>query len=356
MNGNVYSAATGAQALNGGMVIIEGTLTALGTPFVRVASAGLFADMAITDGVSNGGYTKFIQSPSYVWARSVSNAANVCQIGATPYPTVKAALDSVANGGTATVTMTANSNETTPIVISGKTINLQMGSYNIDLQDNTVGGLLTVENGGKLIQSGTGKFNITGGESGIFARGVNTVVTIRGDVTGKQGVSVVDSAKITVIGDVEATGIDNTGVYALNDAVVTVTGNVTAIQTDGVGANADNGAKITITGSVEANDTGVRAYDGGKVTVESPAGGAATVTATDGTGAYATGKDANGNGVEIMITGNVTGLWNGIGVEYDAKITVTGNVTGADPSIDGMSMQRIERMCRSWTLKSSTSS
>jgi uncharacterized repeat protein (TIGR02543 family) len=230
--------------------------------------------------------------PTYTETGLTLTVAAACQIGATKYPTLDAALKAVSNGDT--IKLLNNITHTSPIEVDSKTITFELGDYDllVDTSDDfykSTHCVLTVKNGGKveLTGTGTGKFNIKSSSHGygIWVFGANSEVTvnnvdvtgesatgvyakngnvvINGDITaGHRGVStaVVEGTSVTVNGNITVLGIapGGNGIYADEKTTVYVTGDVTGQGTDYVGVYAGGGT-IEVGGDVVSSGIGAKA-------------------------------------------------------------------------------------------------
>ncbi len=290
-------------------------VTATNTPATGSGSTAVGSMTPITDGIYDlvliaaGTGDATGQSLKLTLPVTVNaDAANVCKIGTTGYASLGEALTAVKSGET--IKLLKNINHTDPIEVDGKTINFDLGNYDLLLDTSTNSiftSALKVVNGGKvnLIGTGTGKFNLKGSFGGVSIIGVSEAT----------------------VDNVEVTENDN-GVYmygsgnALDGGKITVRGNITALQGTGVAVNAKDG-KITVGGSITAGITGV--YTAANYGTEIKVGG--SIAVNNLTQYEATGILANPL-TTVTVTGDVTVRGNNCtGVDaYGANVTVGGNM------------------------------
>ncbi len=306
IGGNVTANRVGAMSVAGGQITIGGTLTA--PDYIQ------FNDDAPT---AIGGYLADTTKPGYrtyqhatagtVWIKEESN--HVCEIGSTPYTSLGEALAAVSSGGT--IRLLQDITHTEDIKVENKTINLDLGNYNL-LLDTSAGEsyspALMVINGGKvkLTGTGTGKFHVKAFSTAISAVGVNTEATVHDVAAG-------DGDGVYMVGS---------GVNLESNSIVTVLGSITVGNGNGVSMNAKDG-KVVVHGNITAGRVGVE--------IASNPNTQATVNgnvAVDGDGA--TGLRAYGQ-TAITVTGDVTVRGSDcLGVHaYGSTITVGGNVVSS---------------------------
>ncbi|SHK00454.1 copper amine oxidase N-terminal domain-containing protein [Desulforamulus aeronauticus] len=280
---------------------------------------------------------------------------SVCQIGSTDYATLDRALTEVTTGQTIKLLQTIT--HTSPVVIDGKkiTFNISSGQH-LTIDSSTVvdSTALTVQNSGSVNYTGGGNLNIVGDSCGVHAKAASGVSVTNVTATGESAVGVLavggtgggstiivdsdvhctsaashgavayDGSKITIGGQVECLGGNNTGVFsAYTNSLVQVGGGVTVADTDSTGVNANNGGEVQITGDILAGKKGITVYgmpQSGKVTVYG------NVTAS---GPEAEGISAGGGGT-VTVSGNVTVYdVDSLGVYSNGStVNIGGNVDG----------------------------
>jgi len=297
IKGNVTTTgagSTGALATNGGKVTIDGTLTVpAGATYICVGSVNKTKDdFAAT--TTKAGYLTYTDGTSTVWVKGETPVTNpVCEIGATKYTTLSAALAAHTNGQT--IRLLDNIEHNTGIVINGKTITFDLNGKTLNVSSSSGCGL-EVSNGGIVNQSGSGNFNISSSTStGVYVTGNGSKATVTNATTtvNSAGVSANDGCEVTVLGT--ATG--SYGVYC-SDAKITVenaNGIYFGVYASGSGSHitvrnvnstssgcvvyATGSGEVTVLGDVTASGSGIvgaHAYMGGNITIEG------TLTATGG--------------------------------------------------------------------------
>ncbi|NLT57348.1 MAG: hypothetical protein GXX99_00100, partial [Clostridiales bacterium] len=117
--------------------------------------------------------------------------ALVCQIGATGYTTLGAAITAALNaGGATTITLLQSIDEAAPIAVAEANITFELGSFDLTIDTSATPGstALTVQNGGKVSCSGSGKLHVEGAERGLSAAGGSEIHVSGSVVAGKYGV------------------------------------------------------------------------------------------------------------------------------------------------------------------------
>jgi len=239
---------------------------------------------------------------------------------------------------------------------------------------------LTVLNYGNLTLAGSGAFNLTsvagnglvvqgngratvnnvtaGGSTAVLAEN-STIVVVRGNITGTDtvGLRAANNAVVRVYGNISST---NTAVHTSGAPALFITGNITSHATAvmtlageaviTINGNVSGNAglviidenEVTVYGNVSGgNALAVRASHDASVTIRGAVTGYSGINATESADVYIRGNItttdanpsviANGDGVEIIITGNVSG--RGISVRGGAEVAVYGNVTGVNEAV-----------------------
>lgn len=227
--------------------------------------------------------------------------ANVCKIGSTGYPTLDAALAAVQDGET--ITLLQNIDYADALIIdNGKDFTLDLAGYKLNIENpaqyyyalliddgassstivTVTGGVLTatgdyegvIVEGTSELKLGTGGVvNATGGYDGVAvyntAKATVTTATTTGAYSEEGDASTAATAydsgsEIVVMGDATATGSYSVGVLAISGGKVTVYGNVSAsgdncagvvsgTQIDGVSIT---GSQVIVYGDVTVEGTG----------------------------------------------------------------------------------------------------
>ncbi len=318
-----------------GTVTIDGTVLASDTLYVRFVNGY----RSKNEGVLDGAYLKYMDSEDGEKAGIVrikkKNA--VCTIGAQEFTSLTEALAAARSGET--IKLLQNITYTDSIEVSGKTINFDLGDYNLFLDISSESPnkpALTVEDSGKvnLIGTGTGQFNVKGSStamSAISILGANSAATVNNVEGGRIGVYMygsgpaLDGGSITVNGNIKA----NSGVTVnAKNGQVLVNGNITASST-GVSTWANQDTQVTVNGNITVIDhtpgsepVGIRAYSGNTVEVV----GDVTVNGADCTGVHVSG------GI-IRIDGNVVSSGQGVYCDSRGEVGITGSLTAGTPFI-----------------------
>lgn len=209
--------------------------------------------------------------------------APICQIGSTGYATLGAAItDALNSGGATTITLLQNINEAAPITVDSADITFALDSFDLTIDTSAAPGstALTVQNGGKVSCSGSGKLNVEGSQRGVRAV-AGSEIHISGSVTaGQYGISTSGGSgnpRITVDGNVTATGqgVGASGeveaVSAGGNATVVIGGNVTAnrtVETQVVTGIYSNGSTVTVGRNVTTQGSGLNVQNDGHVTID----------------------------------------------------------------------------------------
>ncbi len=218
----------GAYSFESSEIIIDGTISAANYIKAKYANKTI----ADTDAVSTKAlYRQYSSADAFIWVKE----AEVIEVGNSAE--LFAALGRISNGGI--IKLTASFNCSAGILIDGKSITLNVGTYTLNVS-NTIGPGLEVKNSGQIDLVGTGAFNVesTGtGNTGIY----NGVVARAG-------------SKATVT-NARTTNIFGRGAYAEDPgAVITILGNVESIGDYGYGVQVWNGGYITVNGTITAKD------------------------------------------------------------------------------------------------------
>ena len=253
------------------------------------------------------------------------NQQYVCEIpGVGKFTAFDHAMGTVKSGQT--IRLLADIQQKKPLWVIGKTINLDLGDYNLDLdvRGRNYAFAMEVYNGGKLFLTGTGagQLNITTDDSGLLIYGSGSEVTVNNIKAAISGIDFGDAAsKITVNGDIEVKQAGGGG-YGIKDAFfwesneaspleIVVNGSITA-DLSCVYINVPHAKSLTVSGDLLC--TGVRLP--GFMTSH----GQAMTTVVD-----------------TEIGGNVKSSVTGIEI-YDAKVRIGGNVDASYRTISGGGM------------------
>ncbi len=183
------------------------------------------------------------------------------------------------------------------------------------------------------LQAGEGQtytFNTNGNEFSNLVLGGNGSVVINGDISGTGGYDAlytVDGVGITINGSIDATDMGE-GINANGTSSITVNGDIIAYN-DGV--DADNDTTVIVNGSIFSdNDDGVETDEDTRVFVFGN-----IFAGEDGINAN---SDEGDGASRVTVFGNVfgglDGSADGIDVGYRARVTVCGNVSGTDCSVE----------------------
>ena len=299
----VSGTSTGVQCNQNAVVTVDGSILASADRYISVDTGS----MAKGDGAEGAG-----DDVGYlVYTRNVSNAKvrvkiKVCQIGATEYSTLDAALAHVSNGQT--IRLLRDINHTSPVVVDGKAITFDLNGYTLNV-DVSSGDALTVQGGGVVTLIGQGELNVkatAGFGRGVYATGSGS----RAQVT-----------------NASAQGEQVWGAYATGGSVIDVAGDITVTTQSGWGAMAASGGTVTVGGSVSvagASCGGVSAYSSG-CTIQ--VAGDVTAAGNNNIGAYAEGGTVTVGG-SVSVPAN--GLATGVICNEDASITVEGSISASE--------------------------
>lgn len=220
------SGCIGAYSFESAEIVIDGTIEA--AKYIKVR----YTDKTVTDAdavSTKAGYRQYSAAAAFIWVKE----AVVIEVGNSAQ--LFAALGSIIDGSI--IKLIADFNYSSGILIDGKSITFDLGSYTLNISSITGPGL-EVKNGGQLKLVGTGAFNVestgtgnTGIYNGVVARAGSkaTVTNARTTNTyGRGAYAEDDGAVITVLGNVESTGFYGYGVQVWNGGNITVNGTVTS--------------------------------------------------------------------------------------------------------------------------------
>lgn len=335
IGGNVTANRVGAMIRAGGSITIDGMITA--PAYIQFNdNAPTTIDDYLPE-TTKVGYRTYSDGKSNVWVKGGEASENVCEIGDVQYATLGEALTEVKNGET--IKLLKDTTYTDSIEVSGKTINFDLGDYNLFLDISSESPnkpALTVEGSGKvnLIGTGTGQFNVKGSStamSAISILGANSAATVNNVEGGRIGVYMygsgpaLDGGSITVNGNIKA----NSGVTVnAKNGQVLVNGNITSSST-GVSTWANQDTQVTVNGNITVIDhtpgsepVGIRAYSGNTVEVV----GDVTVNGADCTGVHVSG------GI-IRIDGNLVSSGQGVYCDSRGEVRITRSLTAGTPFI-----------------------
>lgn len=299
ISGNVLANnCIGAHSFESSEIVIDGTITA--AKYIQVK----YADKTIADidaVSSKADYRQYSSADAFVWVKSAIPSDKVCEIGGTQYATLDAALATINEGETKTITLLKNIDYDKGITLINKKITFALNGYTLNVVSSIEGEpALAVFSGGCVYLSGAGALNVTGPARSygvtVASNTTTSVVTVTkatGIGTESKAAHAYNKASLTVLGDVTATGISSFGVHAQTGAVVEVRGNVSAdnqgvcvsdatakvagnVQSngndlignpEGIGVNVYDGV-AEIGGDVTANRVGAMIYAGGSITID----------------------------------------------------------------------------------------
>lgn len=224
-----------------GTVRVDGVITAAGryieiNGVVKDASAGS-QDFVHTK-VGYYTYSELNQTPmvlkgseyafSFVWVKKVTE--KVCEIGSTQYATFAEALAAVTDGQT--IKLLKNINHNAGILIDGKSITFDVGSFVLNVKTN-LGPGLEVRNNGNAALAGSGAFNVETSFSsgrGVLVSGASSATVTNTKSIGTFGYGVYTTEpgdSVTVLGDVVVTSQFGRGVMVWTGGTVTIEGTIT---------------------------------------------------------------------------------------------------------------------------------
>jgi uncharacterized repeat protein (TIGR02543 family) len=345
----------------GGKIIIDGEIQSNkdyirindvvkdGTPESRDAESGLdgyhsYSEANPKPTERNG----TVYATSVVFVKAVAGGM-ACEIDGVQYATLGEALEAVENGGT--IKLLQNITHTDPINVSEKTINFELGDFDLLIDtsaDNLYGTpVLTVEDGGKIVlaDGGTGQFNVKGWTTAaISILGANSEATVHNvELIGNgNGVymygsgDLLDGGAITVKGNIKVEDGNGVTVNAKNGTVV-VDGNIAA-GVIGVETWANFGTLVTVNGNITVVDDtpddinvyevrGIRAYSGTTVKVN----GNVIVERCNSEESTCIGVHAYGG--TIIVDGNVVSSASGAKSNSKGNIKITGSLSAGTPFV-----------------------
>ncbi len=269
VRGNITANGTegslGAFADSLGEITIDGSITA--ATYIKVGDAIKTPDQMVTSPKKEGYKTYYNESyQSTVYVKDTGSPATPeCAIGSIKYATLDAALAAVTNGQT--ITLLENINHNTGIILSNKSITLDLNGHILNVANNTdpdgVG--LTVTNGSVAL-TGSGQFNVSGYYQGVRVEG-NSNVTVTNASGALPATNVnsegafVSGGKLSILGS--TTGSRH-GAYVEVNGEITIGGNAIATAPypyDSFAAEANTGGVISIAGKAEGQDRGIYVYN-----------------------------------------------------------------------------------------------
>ncbi|MGI5838489.1 MAG: immunoglobulin-like domain-containing protein [bacterium] len=241
---------------------------------------------------------------------------DVCEIVETghEYSTLDDALAAVQDEETIRLLESINYN--CGIVIDAEDITFKLDEFTLNVVNNDGPGLRVINGGAVYLDAaGTGAFNVTGKEFGVYVEGgvtgAATATVTAAEATAPEGCAAIadgENAVITVEGDVTANGAGGIGAIGNSSGLVTVKGNV----------NADAG-NVDYEGECEY--AAVAAWDDGEVIVA----GDVTATGEKSIGVLSAGSC-------VTVDGDVAGVLGGAYATASASIEIDGNVRSTDAS------------------------
>lgn len=257
-------------------VTIDGTIS--GTTYIKLDDVAKTAADKTTPSTKTGYHTYIHDNANgthTVWVKDATTPDDVCEIGGTHYATLDAALATINEGETKTITLLKNIDYDKGITLINKKITFVLNGHTLNVVSSIEGEpALAVFSGGCVYLSGAGALNVTGPARGygvtVASNTTTSVVTVTnatGIGTESKAAHAYNKASLTVLGNVTATGISSFGVHAQAGAFVEVQGNVSA-DNQGV-CVASAAAKVV--GNIQSNGNdlignpegiGVNAYDG----------------------------------------------------------------------------------------------
>lgn len=348
----------GGTVLSSGRTALDKTSYTLSRPADPTGGSGTFLGW-YTAADTPYDFTTPVSDDLTLYA--IWESPGVCSITSggttTDYATLDDALAAVKTGESIKLLQDISYNG--GLSVSGKLINFELNGYNLNVS-NTSGTGLEVGSGGGVSVTGSGQFNVTGTDYGVYAHDGGLAAVTSATSTGATGTGAkaASGGQITVNGSVSgASGVFATG----SGSSITVNGGVSGTDENGSGAWAAGGASINISGDVQGGVYGVHAINAGSVI---KVGGSVTATNLSGAGAYAdnggsitvggnsVGTGGSGIGAcalagsSITVTGDVQGVYSGVTVQGNSEVFVGGNVysgqygviarSGGEATIDGI--------------------
>ena len=231
-----------------------------------------------------------------------------------------------------TIHLTATIDYTAGIVVTGKTITVNLDGHNLNVTNDT-DDALEVGSGGVVTIEGSGEFNVTSNAengNGVYATDGGQATITNATATGKWGTAVHarSGGHIRVTGDAVSTGTEGTSVILLNlgtDSAIQVEGDTIATGANSNGIYGEEGI-VQVSGNVSATSFGI-AFNGGVVDVAGDVN-----ISNGGYGVYAD------NGTKIKVGGSIN-VTDGTGVIVltdGSEVSVTGDVTATGTDCIGV--------------------
>jgi hypothetical protein len=240
--------------------------------------------------------------------------ARAAEISVIDAAELTAALSTAGSGDT--IILAANIDYNQGIVIDGKSITFDVGTFALNVVNGSGIGLEVI-NGGSAAVTGTGTFNVTGVGKGVYANGANAMINVTSaTATGDFGFGVhaYDGGHVIINEDAQGDfGATSQG----SGSEVIINGN--AIGTERTGAWSEAGGNIIVKGNATGIIFGADAQGAGStVTVEGNA------TATGST--ISAGVSANAGGMAV-VKGDVTGSTIGAYASGGGNVIIDGIIT-----------------------------
>lgn len=333
-----------ATAKDGGQITIEGAVTASGN-CIGINAGGYQLSWGKSDSAKPG-YLKYSDiGTAVIWIKDATAPSDkVCEINGKQYATLTEALAAVKTNETIKLLKDINYNE--GIIIDGKTITFDVGSFTLNVTSTTSshGIGLEVKNGGNVNLNGSGEFNVThtstSGESiGLLVRGDSTATVTNVKAVAGAGSGVYangNGAIIYVLGNVEATGSSIYGARTWGTVEITIHGSLTAKYYANIGGASKNKAD----GEIDPFYSGYLKYsDSAKpgalwvkdekpsVTVDSVTVSPTTANVQKGKSQQFTATVTGTNNPAQTVTWSVTGGMAGTSISNSGLLTVAAGET-----------------------------
>ena len=302
----------GARALYGGLITINGEITA--KKYVQVGGTG-YQDMEQSEGILTGDYYIYTNaSNSTVKVKTNAPSGNACQIGSTEYATLDEALATVPeeNPTAVNIKLLRDITDNDGISIKWRKIILDLNGKTLTI-NNSSGVGFGLQLRSEVNVTGTGNLIITSSMAGLNVN--ESTFTVSEEIP------------------VSITSTQNAGISADTNCNILINGNVTG-ATAGIYASSDNsiivGGTVTAAGNVD-NHAVYLNYPDNTVSV-----GSAIVSSGTGAGVYI-GTSGSGGSVTVgseTKPGQVVGKGHGIWARNPSTITVYGNVVGGSRGLN----------------------
>lgn len=276
------------SSLQGGIITIDGTISALGDADMIRVNLAQFSDL--TQGVpgERTGYLAF-RSPgdtadpkSTVWVKDAgASTGDVCQIGEQGFATLDLALAAVTDSTPTAIDILTNIDHTKAVQLINRNITLNLSGHTVTISTTETAVTALIVNGGSLNLTDGGALNISGKSHGVHVQngGVATVTNAKVSNPALSSGNAADAdtgGVLMVLGDAIAEGDHDTAVLAGSGGSVTVNGDARAVKTAAYAGPIIGGSPkptvyikgdAIVTGT-HVDSAGAFAFGGGEITID----------------------------------------------------------------------------------------